>query len=147
MIQQLYFWVYRWKNWKQGPEQVCAHPWLQQHYLRQPEVGATEVSTNGRTHKWNGAENIIRPWKKEILTSATTWVDPKWKKPVTKRLRLYDSTYRRHLARPQSQGQQAEWWLPGWVCGATIYWAEVQFCKMKSFGNELTPMNGTRKNG
>lgn len=26
-----------------------------------------------------------------------------------------------------------------------MYWGEVQFCKMKSFGNELTPRNGTHK--
>lgn len=91
------------KNWKQGLEEIFAHPYSQQHYSQQLQIEATQVSIGGWMNKmWY--MHIMKCYS--VLKGKDLWhVDElwrhysKWNKPIThtKKQILYDSTYRKYL--------------------------------------------------
>ena len=79
MIQQFYFWIFAPKNWKQSLEEIFVHPVPSSIIRSSRNMGATQVSTSGRTNKQNVAYTYNRILfslkKKEILILATTWMN------------------------------------------------------------------------
>lgn len=99
MIQPFHFRVYTQKNWKEGLDEIFAHPCSSSIIHHSQKVGATV---------WYAHNGILFSLKKEgnsdiCYNMDEPWGhDTKWNKPVTKRQILYDSTCMRDLEQSNS---------------------------------------------
>ena len=79
MTQHFCFWVYTKKELKTRSQMIFVYPCSQQHYSKWPKGESNPLSIYGWMEKQNAVyryNGISLSLKKEILTHATTWMNP-----------------------------------------------------------------------
>ena len=68
MIQQLHFWVYTQKNWKQGLEQVFVYQYYSYVIHNRQKVETTQWTVQVSINRWMDKQNVVYVYNKILFS-------------------------------------------------------------------------------